>query len=122
MDNNSQREDLNVCHKVIAAYLGKDVESVRQLKRRWEAGGCTMWVHYVRSYRQVVGHPLYTHCTRTMFFAIPATEVHEVAGKTLILDAEDHVVALNDNGVCTVEQFGNLGIAENKFKQIKETL
>ncbi len=120
MDN--QREDLNVCHKIIAKYIGKDVESMRQLKRRWEAQGGTMWVHYVRSYRQAVGHPLYTHCTRTMFFAIKATETYEVEGKTLILDAKNHRVALNDNGVCTVEQFGNLEIAENKFNQIKETL
>ncbi len=118
----SQKEDLNVCYKVIAKYLGKDVESMRQLKRRWEAEGGTMWIHYVRSYRHAVGHPLYTHCTRTMFFAIPITEVHEVEGKTLILDAKDHRVALNDNGVCTVEQFGNLQIAIDKFNQIKEIL
>lgn len=115
-------EDLNVCHKVIAKYIGKDVESIRQLKRRWEANGGTMWVHYVRSYRYSVGHPLYSHCSRTEFFSIQATEVYEVESKTLVLDAKDHRVALNDNGVCTVEQFGNLGIAKDKFNKIKDTL
>ena len=50
MDNNTV-EDLDLDHKEIAKYTGRDVESMRQLKRKWEATGAGMWIHYVRSYK-----------------------------------------------------------------------
>lgn len=65
---------------------------------------------------------LYAHCTVEMFNTIKATKGHSKNGKMLIIDARNHTVALNDNGTCTVEQFGSLEIAKNKFNEMRSTL
>lgn len=49
--SNQITEDLDLCHKEVAKYVGKDVESMRQLKRKWESTATGLWVHYVRSYK-----------------------------------------------------------------------
>ena len=128
-------EDLDLDHKEIAKYVGKDPESMRQLKRKWESTATGMWIHYVRSYKYSKGEmdqritrvnislpKLYTHCTRDTFNAMNASDSFHHAGKVLIIDHVNHKVALNDNGTCTVEQFGSKTIAEAKFNQIKEIL
>jgi len=48
-------EDLDIDHKVVAKYIGKDPESMRQLKRKWESTETGMWIHYVRSYKYTLG-------------------------------------------------------------------
>ena len=43
--------ETDVDPKVIAEYVGKDPESMRQLKRK----GTGLWIHYVRSYKYSLG-------------------------------------------------------------------
>lgn len=47
--------DTDIHHTVIAEYVGKSPESMRQLKRKWEREGTGLWIHYVRSYKYDVG-------------------------------------------------------------------
>ena len=63
---------------------------------------------------------LYTASTVSMFNSIPWTVRLTCNGKILVLDTKHHRVALNDNGTCTVEQFGSLKAASDKFKDMRE--
>lgn len=65
---------------------------------------------------------LSSHCTVAAFRAIRPTKSHHKNGKTLIVDILSHRVALNNNGHCTVEQFGSLAIAKEKFNLIRSQL
>ncbi len=47
--------ETDIDHTVIAKYVGKDPESMRQLKRKWESTGIGLWIHYVRSYKYSLG-------------------------------------------------------------------
>lgn len=42
--------DYDIDHKVIAKYVGRHTESMRQAKRQYELDGSGMWPHYVKSH------------------------------------------------------------------------
>lgn len=65
---------------------------------------------------------LYGSCTLEMFDEISSTKQFSKNGQVLKLDAQHHKVALNNNGTCTVEQFGNLEAAERTYNTIRSTI
>ncbi len=65
---------------------------------------------------------LYSACTREMFNAISSTKQYSKSGQVLKLDTQHHKVALNDNGTCTVEQFGNREQATRTYNTIRSTI
>ena len=65
---------------------------------------------------------LYGSCTLEMFDAISSTKQYSKSGQVLKLDTQHHRVALNDNGACTVEQFGSRAQAERVYNTIRSTI
>jgi len=54
------------------------------------------------------------------FNAATFAKTRKKRGRILKLDARNHKVLYNDNGECSVEQFGSLPIAVAKYKEIIE--
>jgi len=61
-------------------------------------------------------------CTLEMFNEISSTKQFSKSGQVLKLDTQHHRVALNNNGTCTVEQFGNRDQAERTYNTIRCTI
>ena len=65
---------------------------------------------------------LYGSCTIGAFDKISSTKRFSKNGQVLKLDSINHKVALNNNGTCTIEQFGSLEIATRAYNTIRSTI
>lgn len=63
---------------------------------------------------------LKSSCTSDIFAKARFDDILSEAHRTVKLDTRNHKVLLNDRGVCTVEQFGNLEITRDKYARIVE--
>lgn len=66
--------------------------------------------------------PLYTVVPESMFKAIRATGGHRKGSRQVVISNIDHTVGLKDGERYYAQQFGNLGQAVAKYKELKEKI